>query len=138
MENWRKHLDPEDMTPEERTERVIELLATAVVRLVRGDGKEEMKLPTSENSPQPEMAHALPTKGRVPFGYEMGETGWVVKQTEFFWIKRIQEFATQGWSSEKIAKQLNLEDHKSKRAGRWSRTAVWRILKQLKEKGVTE
>ena len=67
-------------------------------------------------------------RGRIPFGHG----------AEAFWIKRIQELNGRRFSSEKIAKQLNQEDHESKRAGKWSRTAVWRILKRLKEKGVTE
>lgn len=33
MESYRHFLDPNDMTPEERLERIIELLATASVRL---------------------------------------------------------------------------------------------------------
>ena len=67
-------------------------------------------------------------RGRIPFGHG----------TDAFWIKRIQELSKQRLSSEKIAKHLNREDHESKRAGKWSRTAVWRILKRLKEKSVTE
>ena len=138
MENWKKYLDPEDMTPEERTERVVELLATAVVRLILGERKEETKLPTSASSAQPEIAHAPPAKGRVPFGQEMSEMGRIFKEAEFRWINRIQQLAAQGRSSEKIARQLNMEDHESKRVGKWSRTAVWRILKRLKGKDVTE
>ena len=34
MEKWRKYLDPEDLTPEETEERIVELLATELVRLV--------------------------------------------------------------------------------------------------------
>ena len=138
MENWRKYLDPEDMTPEERLERVVELLATAVVRLVRGEGKEKMKPPTSTSPSQPDVSHAPPAKGRVPFGQEINEMGRIFNEAEVRWIKRIQELTDQGWSSEKIARQLNLEDHESKRSGKWSRTAVWRILKKFKRKGVTE
>lgn len=32
MENYRKFIDPDDMTPEEQTERIIELLAIACIR----------------------------------------------------------------------------------------------------------
>ncbi len=138
MENWRKYLDPDDITPEEREERVIELLATAVVRLMGDERKEETKPPILVSPSQSEIAHAPLVKGRIPFGQETGGMGRVFNETETRWIKRIQELAAQGWSSEKIARQLNLEDHESKRAGKWSRTAVWRILKRLKEKGVTE
>ena len=138
MENWRKHLDPEDMTPEERLERVVELLATAVVRLIGEERKEETRPSTLASPSQPEIAHAPPTKGRVPFGQEIGGMGRIFNEAEVRWIKRIRELAAQGCSSEKIAKQLNLEDHESKRSGKWSRTAVWRILKRLKGKGVTE
>lgn len=122
MENWRKFLDPEDMTPMERMERIVELLATAAAR----EEKEKTKPDISDSSSQTETVHAPSAKGRIPFGQEVGEIG------------RIQELTAQGWSSEKIAKQLNLEDHESKRSGKWYRTAVWRILKRLKKKGVTE
>ncbi|MBI2069488.1 MAG: recombinase family protein [Elusimicrobia bacterium] len=138
MENWRKYLDPEDMTPAERMKCVIELLATAAMRMALDEGKEEIKSPTSTPSSQPGVTHAPIAKGRVPFGQEIDGMGRIFNETELRWIRRIQELATQGWSSEKIAKQLNLEDHESKRAGKWSRTAVWRILKKFKENGVTK
>ena len=68
----------------------------------------------------------------------MSHEGLVENEIEMFLIRRIQELAEQGHSTEKIARQLNQEDHVSKRAGKWSRTAVWRILKRLKEKSVTK
>jgi hypothetical protein len=54
------------------------------------------------------------------------------------WVRRIQELASQKLSTEKIARHLNEEDHETKRAGKWSRTAVWRTLQQLKKKAVTK
>ena len=54
------------------------------------------------------------------------------------WIRRIQELARQKYSTEKIAQFLNKEDHETKRAGKWSRTAVWRILQRPQKKPVTK
>ena len=142
MENWRNYLDPEEMTPEERLERVVELMATGALRLIREEQdvgrtnsisseKSENIIPTTSNIPIP------PKKGRVPFGERITTAGREVNEVELAWIKRIQELASQGCSSEYIAEKLNEEDHESKRAGKWSRVAVWRILKGLKEKPVT-
>ncbi len=67
----------------------------------------------------------------------MGAEGRETNEDEMRWIKRIWELKAQGLSSEKIAQQLNREDQTSKRAGKWSRPTVWRILKRIKEKGIT-
>lgn len=75
----------------------------------------------------------LPKCGPIPFGQKLGKNGLEIEENETALIKRICELAKQRWSSEKIAKRLNQEDHQTRRAGKWTRTAVWRILK----KGVT-
>ena len=48
MGNYRLLLDPEDMTPEEQTQRIIELLAAACVRLAIEE-KEKSKSLTGKN-----------------------------------------------------------------------------------------
>lgn len=58
--------------------------------------------------------------------------------TEEYWIAQIRRLSAEGLSSEEIARQLNQEDQMSRRAGRWSRTAVWRILRRVGDKGVTK
>ena len=148
MENWRKYLDPEDMTLEEQMERIIELLAIALRRSIAEEEDRLKKgvvltekvedVPSISNVSQDKLVLEAPSKGRIPFGEQMGGEGREVNKAEVYWIKRIQELSAQGLSSEKIAQQLNQEDQNSKRAGKWIRPTVWRILKRLKEKGVTE
>lgn len=46
MENYRHCLDPEDMTPEERLDRIVELLAVASVRLAQKEREAECPAPT--------------------------------------------------------------------------------------------
>ena len=41
MDRFRLHLRPDEMTPEERLERVIELLATAAIRRARELAQED-------------------------------------------------------------------------------------------------
>jgi hypothetical protein len=49
--SWRKHLDPEDMTSEEIYERVVELLAAGLIRLViEEEAIEKRKLATGAHS----------------------------------------------------------------------------------------
>lgn len=48
MENYRHCLDPEDMTPEERLDRIVELLAIASVRLAEKERASEGCLPTEK------------------------------------------------------------------------------------------
>lgn len=141
---WRRYLDPEDLTPEERLQRLTELLAVAVRRLAMEEEERKKKgLPPMEKAEddqtvlQDKFILEAPDKGRIPFGEMMGPEGREINEEEIHWIKRILELSRQGLSSEKIAQQLNREDHASKRAGKWFRPTVWRILKKLKEKGVT-
>jgi hypothetical protein len=41
MEDWWRYKDPEDLTPEERIQRIIELMAIASLRLLAEQRKEE-------------------------------------------------------------------------------------------------
>lgn len=52
MEDWWRHKDPEDMTPEERIQRIIELMAIASLRLVteQRKGKADIKKDPDSNS----------------------------------------------------------------------------------------
>lgn len=134
MEDWRKYLDPEEMTPTERLERVVKLLAKAASA---PDSKKE-EGPTTLDGPLEGKGPCIPsTSGPIPFGKKLGDGGLEINEEQFYWIKRIQEWDGLGYSSGKIAKRLNEEDHKTKRAGKWSRTAVWRMLKRINEKGFT-
>ena len=115
MENWRKYLDPEDMTSEEQMERIIELLAIALRRLIAEEDEREKKgivlmekvedVPSISNVSQDKLILEAPSSGRIPFGEQIGGEGRVVNKAEIYWIKRIQELSTQGLSSEKIAQQ---------------------------------
>jgi biotin operon repressor len=150
MDDCRKYLDPDDLTPEERLERIVEILAQGVIRQIQKEKTGENPPPGEtqdrqavENSaraaPTPEEKYILGIRpGRVPFGQKLTETGRSLHESEWALIKQIQQLAAEGFSSEKIAKKLKEEDHLSRRAGKWSRTAVWRILQRLKEKGVTK
>lgn len=139
--NWRKYIDPEDMTPDEIYARLVELLASGVLKLVKEEEKKvsQANLVEDENkessaslpiSNQPEIL-SVPIRGRTPFGLKVVNDGTTINEAEYFWIKKIYELHGQGLSSEKIARLLNVEDLKSKRACKWSRTAVWRILKKF-------
>src|SRR5258708_19672747 len=79
-----------------------------------------------------------PPQGRVRFGLQQKPYGRAICEAEMRWIERIHELATQGFSTEKIAQLLNKEDRETKRAEKWSRTAVWGILKRFKKKAVTK
>ena len=93
--------------------------------------------PPEEDSEPFGMRRRAP-QGRVPFGFQQNLYGRAIYEPEIKWLQRIHELATQKLSTEKIARLLNKEDLTSKRAGKWSRTAVWRILKRIKKKAVTE
>lgn len=136
------YLDPEELTPQERLDRVVELLAKAAYLLAVEEIKKEEagfkgdeKTDANISAPSPTL---LPYKiGPVPYGQRQFGLDRAVDEIEMKWIKRIEELAKSGLSMEKIAKRLNEEDNESKRAGKWRRAAVWRILQRLKEKGVT-
>ncbi len=142
MNDWRKHLDPEDMTPEERLRRVVDLLATASIRLATGE-----KVPAELNAKDKEAT--IPASGaqsqkivreigRVPFGQKVTERGRAVDATELKWIKRIRELVAEGLSMENIAKRLNAEDHETRRQGKWCGSTVWRLLRRESKKGIAD
>lgn len=132
MEDWRKHMTPEDMAPMDRLSRVVELLASAVLRLIE-------KPPTTSDDPAPgPVPPGFGPRGRVPFGKQWELEGWKDDPREAVWIGRILAWAKEGLSSEKIARKLNAEDRETRRASKWSRTAVWRILQREKRRGATD
>jgi len=132
MENWRKHLPPEQMTPEEREARTMELLVLASVRwaqeIKNGTGGEK-DLATSSNI-SPTTIPVYPKRGPVPFGYSWVDGEIITKDEEMKWIRRIKDMALEHKSTEEIAERLNQEDQTSCRSGQWTRVAVWRILKR--------
>jgi len=132
MENWWKCLAPEDMTPAERLTRVVELLAAAALRLI-----EEPPTQVEEAGPHPAPVVFRP-RGRVAFGKRWELEGWKDDPIEAAWIGRIVAWAKEGLSSEKIARRLNVEDRETRRAGKWSRPMVWRILRREKRRGATD
>jgi hypothetical protein len=143
MERLRVFTDPEDMTPEERLDRIVELLAIASIRLAQ---KENLNVDSDKQSPEtvddvkpPIQEHFIPNKpGRVPFGVEKKDVGRIINQREQKFISRIYELSIGGQSTEKIATELNREDHESKWAGKWNKVTVWRILKRIEIESVTK
>ena len=130
MKKRQEDFDSENITPAELSQRVVEILASAAVRLLTEGKKEDVSPPTSTTPTWNYDCLTLPKRGPIPFGQKLGTKGLEINEKEMILIKRIQELAKEGWSSEKIAKLLNAEDHETKRAGKWTRTAVWRILKK--------
>jgi DNA-binding transcriptional MerR regulator len=130
-----RKLHPEQMTPQERLERLIELLANGVVRAARNKAFDSVE---KINPISVKSIRSFQNKGRIPFGQCKTETGRGSNPTEIYWIAQIVRMSAEGLSSEQITQQLNQEDTRSQRAGRWSRTAVWRILQHLKQTGVTK
>ena len=132
MESKRRHIDPEQMTSGERLDRIVEILVRAGLRLYwEGEG-------TTVLIPEPlSFEMPVPYKGRVPFGEKKVGFEREAVALEQAIIKRIVQLKAEGLSTQKIARRLNREDHESRRTGRWTRVAVWRIL-QRKKKGVTK
>ncbi len=127
------YVDPSELTPVERLDRIVELLAKASLMLaVEQMGKSEAGIEeVAKSAPAISVPTSLQLKsGPIPFGQKQAGLDRVVEESEAKWIKRIQELAKAGLSTEKIAKRLNREDKESRRAGKWSRSAVWRILKR--------
>jgi hypothetical protein len=91
-----------------------------------------------EEDSEPLGMRRRPPQGRIPFGFQQNPYGRAIYEPEIKWLERIHKLASQKLSTEKIARLLKKEDLTSKRAGKWSRTAVWRILKRIKKKAVTE
>lgn len=147
MPCWKKMID--EMTPKERFNRVVEILTRASVRLLNKQRAEaaarekgepvvpENALTEPEESKvldftSPEIYELEPRRGRIPFGQRRYGPQIKGNEIELSLIQDIQRLAAEGLSSEQIARRLNQEDKVSKRAGKWSRTAVWRILKSMK------
>lgn len=145
IRSWRS-LDPVEMTPEERMEAVIEILAEAVVRIILEDrvrGGVQKKIDREYSKPI-DLKKLFPEKkrfsppSRVPFGYRTEGDQRIKEKSEMELIEKIKELRSLGLSMEKIAKHLNEIDKKSQRAGMWSGSAVWRILKRIDCKGPSE
>ena len=124
------YLDPSELTPQERLDRVIELLAKAAYLLAVEEVKVR-KAPKTISTPAPTLFPQR--RGPVPFGQRQFGLNRAINEVEMKWIKRILELKKSGLSMEKIVKRLNEEDQESRRAGKWSRSAVWRILKRAKD-----
>lgn len=127
-------LDPDEMTPEQRFERIAEIFADAVIRLAVEEcqrEKGEIAAPVTPESSQPQtvLDPCTARTGRIPFGQSGLDGRRVINPEEQAWILRIRQLAVEGCSAGVIADNLNKEDCKSRRAGKWSKVAVWRILK---------
>ncbi len=122
MKLEKKYFDPfENMSPKERLDRFVELLALGSVKLIAS--KKSVMTSPMDFDPMPDWDQI---RGRFRFGRSIEDKNM---------IKRIVKMREQGLSTEKIATALNEEDHSSSRQGKWDRSAVWRILKRVKEQG---
>src|SRR5258708_7638036 len=130
-----RSFDPSVLTSEEYLLRLSELLNRASERILNQKGNDPV--PAEEPSEPLGMRTTAP-QGQIPFGFQQNPYGRAVLDSEMKWLERIFELESQNLSTEKIAQCLNEEDRTSKRAGKWSRTAVWRILKRFRTKPVTE
>ena len=131
MKKRQRVFESEIISSEELTRRVVNILASATVRLATEGEKKNENPNILAATAQPGDFPILPKRGPIPFGQKPGANGVEIDENEIALIKRIQELAAQELSSETIAKMLNKEDHQTKRSGRWTRTAVWRILNKL-------
>ena len=127
MEDRRDWMDPGDMTPEERLDEIMDLLARGAVRLA-----------LKEKLLGHRVAESLPPgRGRIPFGVKREHGQRFTDLVESALIEQVEKLAAEGLSLAKIVKRLNAEDRASRRAGKWSGAAVWRILRRKKSKGAT-
>lgn len=131
MKKVRPYWDPNELTPEERADRVVELLAEAAVKMADEEKNGIAKPKDAGISGTPTIVVKMQS-GPMPFGQEACGLERVESEKEMKWVKRIQELNKAGLSTERIAKRLNEEDQESRRAGKWSRSAVWRILRRLR------
>ena len=127
-------LDTSGSTIEECTLRMSEIIEKVRKETIQ---EEESPAPVKE-TPEPHGSRMPSPQGRIPFGFQQNPYGRAIFEPELKWIERTHELALQKLSTEKIAGILNREDTTSKRAGKWSRPAVWRILKRLDIKTVTK
>ncbi len=135
IRSYYRLIDPRDLTAEERGLRIMEVQASICERMKR---EKENPAPPPEEKVEKLDTRTCSPQGRVPFGFQQNPYGRAAHETEAKWIARIQALASQKFSSEQIARTLNKEDHKTKRAGKWSRTAVWRILQRSQKGPVTK
>ena len=123
MKVGKEYFDPfENMSPKERLDRFVELLAIGSVKLLAS--KKIVMTSPMDLDPMPNWDRI---RGRFRFGRTIEDKNM---------IKRIVELGGQTLSTGKIAKALNVEDHSSSSQVKWDRSAVWRILKCIKEKGL--
>ena len=144
----KKWEDPGEMTPQERWEQMLQLLAKAVVHLIEKEKAAGIDPPpkeaTSENVNDVPISKHLSSKitiqlpktklGRMPFGERT--KGFGVRENdpgEMAWMKRMLEWAKEGESLSKIASRMNKEDRETRYAGRWDRAKVWWVLKKAKK-----
>ena len=140
--------NPEEMSPQERWEQMLQLLAGAVVRLIEKEKAAGIDPPpkevSSENINDVTISKHLSGKitvqltktklGRMPFGERIKGSG--IREShpvEMVWMKRILEWSKQGESLSKIANRMNKEDRETRYAGRWDRAKVWWVLKKAKK-----
>lgn len=137
-----------EKSPEERWAQVVELLATAAVRLARKQQVAGGTIPADEISVNAEADKITASKpipkeivielpefpsGRVPFGENwIGHGTRNKNMVEIVWMKRILTWASEGCSLTKLAEKLNRDDHETRYAGGWNRARVWWVLKRAK------
>lgn len=122
-----RYLPPEELTPQERRMRIVELLAQACLRHMA-----EKKAGVFASAPS--AAEAIPRfKGPAPFGERDTVNGRVTNDAEAACINRIRELSAGGQSSQRIAERLNQEGRRPRFASQWSRTAVWRVVQRLQK-----
>jgi hypothetical protein len=142
MNTSRKYFDSDEMTPPERFHRVVKLLASACLKLLNENLQQEIQIPTTLKNKEPRPIHSISTihrkPGPIPFGKKMQGLELGSNLVEESCIRRILDLHIKKYSNETIARILNKEDHETKRAGKWTRTAVWRILKERQPRGVTD
>jgi len=141
MDPYRTRLDPEEMTPEERMEWVVAILANAVIKTAykqqgslnihqeessNTSSHQDVSIQKSKNNLFPIRAEKK--KGSSRFGFKEQPDGRLTVDGRNIVIKIINEMIKQGISTRKIASRLNAEGYKTGRNKKWSGTAVWRIL----------
>ncbi len=140
--------DPKEMTPQERWEQMLQLLAKAMVLLIEKEKAAGIDPPpkeaASKNITDVSISRHLSDKitiqipktklGRMPFGERT--KGFGVRErhpVEMAWMKRMLGWAKEGESLSKIVNTMNKEDRETRYAGRWDRAKVWWVLKKAKE-----
>lgn len=137
MGKRRMYIEPRELTPKERLDRVIKLLAEAAYSLAVEEIKKQESGIMGEEKLEPVISAPIPLQlksGPVPFGQKKMGLDRVVDECEVCWIRRVQELKEAGMSNEKIAKRLNEEDKESRLAGRWYANAVLYILRRVENR----